>query len=59
VPPNAVLIKTELALELPEKKYICLGRDCCCEITKEQAERTYKEHEKALCGVCEDRIKKK
>jgi hypothetical protein len=41
-----------------EKKYICLGQDCGCKITQEQAERTYREHEKALCNACEDRFKK-
>jgi hypothetical protein len=55
-------MKPELALENRfstqiEKKYICLGRDCGCDITKEQAERTYQEHEKALCVACEIRLK--
>jgi hypothetical protein len=65
VPPDAVLMKPELALKSlistnenkistqVEKKYTCLGRDCGCKITQEQAERTYREHEKALCVVCE------
>lgn len=65
VPLDAVLMKPELALEVlmstnenkistqAEKKYTCLGRDCGREITQEQAEKTYKEHEKALCISCE------
>ncbi len=58
VPPNAVLINENRISTQVEKKYTCLSWDCGCDITKEQAERTYHEHEMALCDACEDRIKK-
>lgn len=70
MPPDAVLKNPELADKVLictnenristqiEKKYICLDRDCGYEITQEQAEKTFREHEKALCVACEDRLKK-
>lgn len=44
------------AVPVMQKQYVC--RDCGCDITKEQAERTYREYEKALCVACEDGVKK-